>query len=230
MGVVARALSLAGLVAMLGGSSALAAGSAASPPAMGPPPPALIAVESAAEDIVDLALARDRPRLVVTARQLQVDTTAAIPVLRAAAATGEQLEALRAHAAVVARVSRHRAFIDVALAANAVSRLMPALYARFAGPVPPNVLTLDYLDREAELDSLAGRRGLVTPIVAELARTWAALRSKVLARGGGRQAQAFTAHVAAMRRLAAAAAGRPLQAEAVNGLKLVDELEGVFAP
>jgi hypothetical protein len=46
-------------------------------------------------------------------------------------------------------------------------------------------------------------------------------------RGGSKQAGAFTGHVAAMKRLTNAPARR-VQAEAVTGLELVDDLEGVF--
>ena len=61
----------------------------------------------------------------------------------------------------------------------------------------------------------------------ELARTWAQVRPKVIAAGGTAQAAAYQAHVSALKRLPPA--GRvKLQAEAVRGLALVDELENVF--
>ena len=226
MRCVGLAVLLAGLVvsAMPGGTTALAGGEAGKKPL----PPILIAVESAAEDIVDLALAHDRGGVADTARQLNVSARAAIPALRTSGATARELAALRASAADLATASRRQGFIGLALAANAVSRLMPAFYARFATPVPATVLELDYLDREAELDSLAGRRRLVPPLVAELSRTWAGLRPRVIARGGDSEAAAFTAHVAAMKRLAKAGGGGALQREAANGLELVDRLEGVF--
>jgi hypothetical protein len=225
MRLVAATLSLTVLV----GGIAFAASAATSTLAKRPLPPLLITVESAAEDIVDLAFAQDREGVVIAARKLKIDATAALPVLRRAGATSAQLKAVRARVTDVVAVAQYRPFIEVALAANAVSRLMPGFYVRFLAPVPPAVLELDYLDREAELDSLAGRRDLVRSLVDELSSTWAALRPKVLARGGRAEASAFTSHVAAMKRLARAGADKLLQREAVNGLALVDELEGVFS-
>jgi hypothetical protein len=49
----------------------------------------------------------------------------------------------------------------------------------------------------------------------------------VVRRGGAREAAAFGAHVATMKRVEHGTAKR-LQGEAVNGLNLVDELEAVF--
>jgi hypothetical protein len=115
----------------------------------------------------------------------------------------------------------------VALAANAVSEIVPGLYARFADPVPPAVGTLDYLDREAELRSLAGQRTAVPTLVQRLSRTWAGVRPRVRAHGGGSVAGAFDRHVAAMTRLAPAG-GAELRREAARGLELVDQLEQVF--
>jgi hypothetical protein len=113
------------------------------------------------------------------------------------------------------------------VAANAVSQLMPTLYGHYASPIPVAVRALDYLDREAQLRSLAGQRERVRPLVAQLAATWAGLRAKVIAKGGRTEAAAYDQHVAAMKRLAPAA-GKGLRREADNGLNLVDSLEGVF--
>jgi hypothetical protein len=192
-----------------------------------PLPHILNAVESSAEDIVDLALAGERARVVTAAKQLKSEARASLAVLRAAGVPRAQLVLLRQRADRVAAVSAGLRLIGVALAANQVSQLMPSLYSRFANPVPPALLRLDYLDREAELDSLAGRADRVPPLVGELDQTWSGIRSAVLARGGAKEAAAFDRHVAAMKRLATST-GKPLQREAVNGLNLVDSLEGVF--
>jgi hypothetical protein len=93
--------------------------------------------------------------------------------------------------------------------------------------VPPAVGTLDYLDREAELRSLAGQRTAVPTLVQRLSRTWAGVRPRVRAHGGGSVAGAFDRHVAAMTRLAPAG-GADLRREAEHGLALVDDVEQVF--
>jgi hypothetical protein len=151
---------------------------------------------------------------------------AAARALLASGASAGQLSALKLRSNRVSQLAQRGGFVQVALAANAVSQIMPGLYARFADPVPPAVLALDYLDREAQLRSLAGQRN-VGSLVAKLASTWAGLRPKVVAKGGGKDAAAFDKHVAAMKRLATNG-GKQLRAEAVNGLNLVDELETVF--
>jgi len=65
---------------------------------------------------------------------------------------------LKERSGVVRRLAAKGAFVRVALAANAVSGLMAQLYGHFRDRVPPSVLTLDYLDREAQLRSLMGGR------------------------------------------------------------------------
>jgi hypothetical protein len=89
------------------------------------------------------------------------------------------------------------------------------------------IQTLDYLDREAQFRSLAAQPAKVTAVVKELARTWARVRPKVIAAGGASQAEAYGRHVAAMARLDPRSSAK-VQAEAVHGLALVDELEQVF--
>jgi hypothetical protein len=151
----------------------------------------------------------------------------AASALAAAGTPAGELATLRSRAALLVRRARSGPRVQVLLAANAVSELMPGLYARFQGPVPPSVLELDYLDREAQFRALAHQRARIPPLVAALARTWAGVRPRVLAKGGASEAAAYDRHVAAMRRLAPAGGGR-VQREAVNGLNLVDELEGVL--
>jgi hypothetical protein len=208
----------------------LAAGAAPALPATAgkkPPPQILEATESSAEDLIDYALEGDRSRVVSGAQQLKRTAAQAVPVLRGAGPTNAQLSALRTRAARVAGVSRSGKFVDVALAANAVSELMPGLYRRFAVSIPPAVLALDYLEREAQLRARAGQKSRVPPLVDHLASTWSGLRARVRSRGGRTEAAAFDKHVAAMKRLAPAAGGA-LQREAGVGLELVDDLENVF--
>jgi hypothetical protein len=99
-------------------------------------------------------------------------------------------------------------------------------------PVPASlkaVLALDHLDRDAQLRSRAGEQGAVRSSVRDLAKTWSALRPRVVAAGGRKVAIRYDAHVRAMKRLADSSNRKALQREAVHGLDLVDSLEAVFA-
>jgi hypothetical protein len=213
------------------GLSAAAATAAAAPQARSRPPvPAsLTALESNAEDLVDVALAHDRAGVNAKASALAAaagGTTGA--TLVAAGTSKRDIAALKGLVTLVARLSHAGSYTSVALAANAVSARVTELYAHFADPVPVAVRRLDYLDREAQLRSLAGQAKAVPPVVARLAATWTPLRRSVVGHGGATVATAYTRHVAAMRRLAKAP-GSAFRREAVNGLNLVDELESVFS-
>jgi hypothetical protein len=193
-----------------------------------PVPASLDATESAAEDLADVAQAGSRAGVVSGADELE--ETASGPAATALAHAGvpaAEIARLEQRARRVARVARSGSFVSVLLASNAVSALMPDLYARFADPVPPLVQKLDYLDREAQFRSLAHQSAKVAEAVRELRATWARVRPKVVGAGGASQAAAYSAHVAAMERLDPAAAAK-VQGEAVRGLALVDELERVF--
>ena len=194
-----------------------------------PVPPGLTTLESSAEDIVDVALAHDRAHVVALAATLRANAgKSTTRVLLDAGAAPADVATLRARAAHVAQISRAAPYTSVALAANAVSAVVAVLYGRFSDPVPVPVRRLDYLDREAQLRSLAGQRKAVQPVVARLAATWASLRPAVAAHGGQTVAAAYGRHVAAMQHLAGNPDGA-FRSEAVNGLNLVDELEAVFA-
>jgi hypothetical protein len=193
-----------------------------------PVPESLKATESSAEDIVDFALSSDREAVVAGAAELKA--AAYGPAARSLTRAGvplAKIASLKQRAGRVARLARTGSFIEIALSANAVSQLMSALYAHFRDSVPATVLTLDYLDREAQLRSLAMQRGKVAEAVRALGPTWTRLKPKVIAAGGAREASAYQKHVVALQRLAS---GPPLkvQAEAVHGLALVDEIEQVF--
>ena len=194
-----------------------------------PVPVSLTAAESSAEDIVDAALAHDRNGVVSIASELKAGVHAHRQSLRSDGVPGALLSQLGQRSDRLAVLARGASYVQILLAANAVSQLMPSLYARFADPVPPAIQKLDYLDREAEFRSLAGEPARVAAAVEELVSTWAHVRPKVVAAGGGAEAAAYTRHVVAMKRLAPAAAAR-IQSEARRGLELVDRLEGVFGP
>jgi hypothetical protein len=193
-----------------------------------PVPQSLGEVESGAEDIVDFARAAERSKVVATARELQrVAEGEASSALRKAGTPQARIASLQDRAKRLYELAPRAGFLRVSLAANQVSALMPALYARYSDPVPPQVLKLDYLDREAQLRSLARDRPAVLTAVSGLTSTWEKLRPEVIEAGGDQAAAAFARHVGAMRRLAARS-DQALRREAVRGLELVDVLEGVF--
>ena len=179
----------------------------------GPVPPSLRTVESASEDIIDLALAGKRAEVVRDARKL------------AAAAADEGSPELRKRAARVARLARSAPLVDVALASNQVFALVPGFFARYETPVPATVTELDYLDFEAKLESRAGDAARLRRAVAGLQTTWNSLRADVPDK---RAAARYATHVAALARLADNADPAATQREAQHGLDLVDELEGAF--
>ena len=194
-------------------------GSETSTQAKQPVPASLGTVESGAEDTIDLARGRDRAAVVRTSRTLrEAAKGAAAADLRAAEGPADRIAALQDRTRLVAALAPRAELLRVSLAANQVSALMPEFYARYADPVPPEVLKLDYLDREAQLRSLAGDRRTVRAAVGELSSTWAKLRTQVLGAGGEKVAASFTRHVRAMQRLVRSSDQAALQKEAVAGL------------
>jgi hypothetical protein len=192
-------------------------------------PASLGTVESGAEDTIDFARGRDRPAVVRTSRELRAAAKgAAAADLRAADVPQDRIAELQDRARLVAALAPRADLLRVSLAANQVSALMPEFYARYADPVPPEVLKLDYLDREAQLRSLAGDRRTVRVAVSDLSSTWAKLRAQVIDAGGEKVAASFTRHVRAMQRLVRSSDRAALQKEAVAGLELVDQLEDAF--
>ena len=192
-------------------------------------PRSLGTVESGAEDTIDFAHADDRAKVVATTRKLRHAAEGpAAKDLKQAGVPADQIAELRALARLLEQLAPRGDFARISLAANQISGLMPDFYARYDDPVPPAVLELDYLDREAQLRSIAGDRSSARTAVAMLTTTWAGLRSQVLKAGGSQVAAKFTRHVAAMRRLAKGSDDKALQKEAVSGLELVDELEQQF--
>jgi hypothetical protein len=191
-------------------------------------PASLGRVESGAEDTIDFARAGDRARVAVTSRALaKAARTRAATDLRKAGVPAAAIAELAARAGLLKSIAPRADLARVALAANGISALMPGFYAHYRDPVPPAVLSIDYLDREAQLRSLAGDPSPVPGVVRRLSATWTGLRRRVIGIGGRGVAARFTRHVAAMRRLQD---GPPaaLQHEAAAGLELVDALEREF--
>jgi hypothetical protein len=191
-------------------------------------PERLAATESGAEDLIAAALSGDRDAVVSGAASLRKAAGGGTAeTLTNAGVPAAEVAELRLRTSRLARVAGTGSFVDVELAANAVSQLMPGLYQRFEPRVPTAILALDYLDREAQFRSLARQPAAVAVAVKKLARTWARVRARVVAAGGAKEARHYQAHVAKMNRLSPSAAGE-IQAEARSGLELVDRLENVF--
>jgi hypothetical protein len=115
--------------------------------------------------------------------------------------------------------------LDVSLAANDLSRLMPSLYAHYSDPVPATVLKLNYLEREVQLQSRSAQPVRERAAINSLRSTWAKLRPLLVRAGGAKVAAAYDAHMIA---LDAPAQPGAFQQEAVKGLDLIDQMEGVF--
>lgn len=194
-----------------------------------PVPAVLTSAESNAEDIVGFALSGKRAKMMGQTVALQKAMNPATRAMLAAAGVPQAtLATLRMRIDHVVSVAPSGSFVTVALAGNAVSQLMPAIYSRFSDPIPPQVLALDYLEREAQLRSLVHDQSGLASVVSQLARTWRALQPKVTPTTGGPTAAAtYSAHVTTMQQLAKVA-GKPLEKEATRGLELVDGLEKLF--
>ena len=177
-----------------------------------PIPASLRTVESASEDIIDLALAGKRAAVVERSRELED------------AAKRQGGAALETSAARVGRLAPSAPLLDVAVASNETFALVPDLFARYDTPVPASVTRLDYFDFEIKLESKAGDTAKLRRAVVGLQTTWDSLRDDV---PDARAAERFDAHVKQVARLTNAAPER-MQREAQHGLDLVDELEESF--
>jgi hypothetical protein len=191
-------------------------------------PSSLDAVESGAEDTIDFARQGSRSKVVGAVHELRSALDPASTDLRKAGVPADRLQALKARVRVLQSLAPHGDLDRVSLAANQISALMPEFFDRYDVPVPPDVLQLDYLDREAQLRSVVGDTDTVKSAVDQLSSTWRGLRSRVIDAGGRRIMARFNRHVASMQRLVRDPKSRALQKEAAVGLELVDELERQF--
>jgi hypothetical protein len=192
----------------------------------GPIPASLRTVESASEDIIDLALAGERAEVVRKARALR--KAAAGPAaadLAKAGVTPDRLRVLKARAARVAKLAPQAPLLDVALASNQAFALVPNYFARYESPIPSDVTLLDYLDFEAKLESKAGDVAKLQRAIVGLQSTWKSVKPQV---EDSEAAANFDAHVKAITKLATNADPDKTQREAQHGLDLVDELEQSF--
>lgn len=194
-------------------------------------PASLRSAESAAEDLIDEALAGSRDHVVATADELA--TVASGPLqsaLRTAGIAPAEISSFRRRALEVKRLAPRAPLIDVALAANHAFELIPDFFARFDVDAPADVTRLDYLDFEAKLQSKAGNAAALGSAVRRLGGVWTRVRPKVVRAGGTKAAADYDAHVRAMIGLAGNANAARTQQEAQHGLDLVDAIERVFAP
>jgi hypothetical protein len=197
--------------------------------ARGRVPRALAETESAAEDLVDFARAKKRAKVVKGAEQLRrVVQVRAAATLEKSKVPQALISSLETRAQSIVQISATAGFLEIALAANQVSGLMPQLYAHYADPIPPEVLKLDYLDREAQFRSIAKDQFHTLRAIKDLSSTWNALRPKVVKAGGANAAARFSRHVEEMRALARTFKRAGIRKEAAKGLALVDVLERVF--
>lgn len=227
-GVLATTMA-GGLVAGCGGdnSPATTIDAAAASSAI---PDSLRTVEGGAEDTTDFVLAGERAHAVDAANALnEAAQGQAAKDLATAGISAARIDELKARAAEVARIAPGGKPIDVALAANRAFELVPGFFTAYSDPVPAEVIELDYLDFEAKLQGIAGDSTEAASAIAQLDRTWSALRGEVVAAGGDSAATQFDAHVAEMLQLTSAGTDQQIADEAQHGLDLVDELEVVYA-
>ncbi|MFN2565752.1 MAG: hypothetical protein ABR499_12210, partial [Gemmatimonadaceae bacterium] len=81
-------------------------------------------------------------------------------------------------------------------ASNRLTELGARLSAPFQPQVPPEVTLLDYYGRELEIWAAAGNRAKLRETASALRQTWDAVRPRVEARGGAREAARFNTLVA----------------------------------
>ncbi len=197
-------------------------------------PTSLKRAETAAEDVITYLEHGKTPKSPPASQLSRAEATTlrrlahgqAAAELKRAGVTQGQIREFRQRADRVDQLSRGGSSkLQVSLAANHVSQLMPGFYARYQDPVPPAVLRLDYLDRQIELRSMAGQTGQVRRLVTAEGSTWAKLRPQLVAAGGNDVARQYDAHLQALKQDKSPTA---VQKQALSGLDIVDLMETAF--
>lgn len=190
-------------------------------------PRSVTRAETAAEDVIGFLEKGQPAKSRAEARLLQqLAHGRAATDLTKGGVTAAQVTEFQRRADRVAQLSASAApRLQVSLAANHVSQLMPAFYGRFHDPVPPSVLKLDYLERQVQLSSIAGSKAGVRSNVAVIAATWTTLRPAVVAAGGASVARSYDAHVQTLQKKASPDS---VQKQALLGLGIVDNIEKAF--
>ena len=197
----------------------------------GPVPASLRSAESAAEDLIDEALAGGRAQVIANANELAAVASGSLrSALRGAGVAPAEVDDFQRRANAVKRLAPAAPLIDVALASNHAFELLPDFFGRFKVDVPVDVTRLDYLDFEAKLESKAGDAAKLGSAVRGLGGVWTRLRPVIVRAGGAKAAADYDAHLKAMAGLSNNARAGATQQEAQHGLDLVDDIERVFAP
>lgn len=192
-------------------------------------PAGLLQIEGDAEDAYDKALIKDWTS--VGADAVKID--AGWKAFRAQAIDdgAKQTTVDVLDAAVPSLTSTAEGSTDpatVARAANAVSSVMEDLFTLYNPVAPPAIIELDYLGREVFLDALSGDFSKANDHAATMVTRWADVKPLVVAAGGTKAADDYTASLSALQADITAADGKAVQDEANIGLELVDALEAVF--
>lgn len=190
-------------------------------------PKPLTRAETAAEDVIGFLEKAQPAKSRAEARVLRtLAHGSAADALRRSGVPPARIASFQRRADLTARLSAGNApALSVSQAANDVSQLMAGFYARYQDPVPAAVLKLDYLDRQAQLDARAGDTAALRHTVARIATTWRQVRPALVKAGGAAVARSYDRHVTALQRGGTATA---IDKEAVHGLDVVDQMEGVF--
>ncbi|MCW5318587.1 hypothetical protein GTQ43_34270 [Nostoc sp. KVJ3] len=109
--------------------------------------------------------------------------------------------------------------------ANQVTLIAANITREFKPKVPVEVTLLDYYGRELEIWSATGNTSNLKTTASEMRRTWNAVRTSILARGGTTQVQKFDVLVASIE---AAKSSKDYARLATPILDEVDNLEKVF--
>ena len=196
-----------------------------------PIPTDLATIESATEVAFDQALAGDVPAVQAQARQISEAWTRYQPQASRDGVSASALQRLAAavQGLVTAAANSSVSAVDLARAANAISAPLEEIYAVYNPPVPPQLLTLDFLGREVILDAKEANFGRARGDVDRLDATWQSLRAKVVSAGGGSAANQMDAAIAAQRMALAGPDAPALEAAARQVLAVVDNIEQLFA-
>jgi hypothetical protein len=189
-----------------------------------PVPASMRTVESASEDIIDLALAGKRAQVVQKAKRLDAAARGPAGADFAKVDAQNAATALRERSARVLKLAPSAPLLDVAIASNQAFQVV-AGFPQYATDIPSTVGLLDYLEFQAKLMSKAHKLVELERAVISVRRNWRTLRGDVPDEAAVRH---FDAHVAALARLGANTNPQQTQREAQHGLDLVDELEQSF--
>lgn len=192
-------------------------------------PSALLALESAAEDAYDHALANDLSTLSDDATLIAEQWRQVRPKVVSDGALTQDVDAMDAAVSgFQATVGSETDPTKLARSANGISFGMDEMFALYDDAVPSDVLALDYLGRELSLDGREMDFTGAEAHVSTLEAIWNALASTVTAADGKTEADQFAAAIQTLRADIAAADATNLELDSNVALELVDDIEHVF--